>query len=500
MGGNIAVDAAVLDPGLPISSQITGFHRGTATPRFGGEIETALGYQGPDGPKPIAYSGTNQPTARHVLHYFIDQAKYSVAKEDESGNPYVLEAPDGSVVCFERYASVLERADRSFPADQNGFSNFIRSVNGYALNLDLATAELGLFISPLDFDDLFNPGDFTGTEAPSPERYGRGSLLDEYDRRHPRVDEIDRRAVSCHFSMGFRDPHHLKRMMGVMTYLTPGIYAAYSTVNPTVLAGEEGHILNAAESSGFRDRRTLLAPRALAWELAVDDRAGLPRDLVHAVTDPAKTFKDIVGIYCRFNAIGLPGRDSFKKAAAGAGPVTLKDYMTHIGTLWFDHRADPLRLEARMAGSGVWKLKSLACLLKIGLMDMEVLSSIEKALGATAITAEDIIEARKNVPFQGMNTPIGAQGRTVSDILRMAVYFAKPKIPAPFRHEIAPLEAVLRANKSDADCLLENPELLRGLMDTPFSVRLPLAMTAAPSPDAAFGDRRRPDKPSFAGP
>ncbi len=500
MGGNIKINNQALSRDISPHFQLASGHEGTPRPKFGGEIETMIF----DGSMPIAYAGTTGAGTQDIFSEFVSRYGYSVGKSDHEGNPIVLEGPSRTILCLEHFASVVERTDRAFKGNGKGLGGFLGSVDAYAKQLSRITQDLGLTVSPFDYNTLAGYESFLGRESPGrPEQ--SNPFLRDFDDRNKQVDsEIECRAVSSHFSVGFRDQHHLKRMMAVLMYLTPGIYAAYSTAMPTALVrdGRKKGIaalnFNVATAQGHAP---LFVPRAMAWPLAKPDRTGLPENLVKTVLDPRKGFEDIVAAFCDYHAIALSythdARTFSQMVLQGHGdtrePVTVQDYLEHIATLWFDLRVDPKRLESRMAGSAPWKLKSLAVLLQIGLTDDSALSDIEKMLHKTGITAEDILEARKNVPFQGLMTPMGKE--TAGSVLRKAMKIVENHAPKKFHGELAPLKTVLRYG-SDAEILASLPILGESLTATPFNKREPLAVNREAY---AFRPGRSVERPCITG-
>ncbi len=480
MAGNIQVTDLNLSKKLSASFQLAALHGGTTAPKFGAEMETMILQPTPQGYKPITYA-----QARHFLDALTTQHGFTVRRH-AGGKPFVLDGPDGSVICFERYASVLERADKAYSGDLAGLGVFMASIEAHAQRLQHTADAHGLVINPYDFDPWCDAADFTGTEAPS-ERFAADGFMAHYDAHHPKIDMIDRRTTSTHVSIGYRDPVHLKRMMRILTVLTPSMYAAFSTVLPTVLAEQDGQkvLMKAADVKPGQAATPVPVPRALAWTLAAPDRSGLPAALVRTIMDPAKTLQDVIRVYCNRPVLRHSSMDypkSFNRLAREGLPVggkqqllTLNDYTAHIGTLWLDHRADPVRLEARMAGTGLWKTKALACFMIAGFLNPGALDQLEAMVQQNGITADDVLKARHRVAFDGLQTIVNANGLTAAALFLQAVDIVATTLPAAETAHLDDLRAMLKTGLSDAGYLWHN-DADPDLMKIPFAERRPLAV------------------------
>lgn len=472
---------------------ITAQHQGSPSPKFGGEFEIFLTRQDGHGIfSPIAYddapcgaAGTNA-----IIKQLIKDHGFSPLKQVE-GKPVLLEGLDGSIISFEKYASVIERADKAYKG-ANGLTEFASSVESFAGYIETLSRTFNMKASPFDYDIFCRKEHFTPDKQAPSERFGDNGMLGHYDNDHPLVDAIDRHTTSGHFSLGYEDRDHLWRMTKALTKLTPSLYAAFAASPPTYLAisGDQKELLTGRElkekekeDSFTPDQvRPVLVPRALAWTLADKNRTGLPDDMIALSFEENNDFSHYVAMICNKADIIHTAYDkeqSFLQTLSDrAGShheknLTLNDYITHIGTIWHDFRADTVRLESRMPGNAVWKSKATAALLVGALQNREGLVATEKYLDSLTITPRSLRQARDEVAFDGLQTAVGEGGLTLKDMLLPILDIARAHIPAENAAYLDPLEKVLQSGLSDSDVL----KMIDEHIDGDYSAFLDLNLT-----------------------
>lgn len=453
--------------------EITQRHRGNPAPKFGGEFEIFLTRRNDNGNyEPLSYD--DAPCGRAgtgaIINRLARDHGYSPLKQVE-GKTVLLKGTDGSIISFEKYASVLERADKAYDAAQ-GLSEFAASIENFAGHIDRLGREFNMKASPFDYDVFCARETFTQDKHAPSDRFGEGGMLGHYDNDHPLIDAIDRHTTSGHFSLGYEDRDHLWRMTKVLARLTPSLYAAFAASPPTYLAetGGRKELLTASElAEQERAGRTpervkpVLVPRALVWTLADERRTGLPDEMIAMSFETGNGFSDYVAMMCNKADIIHTAYDkeqSFLQtlAARASGndeteKLTLNDYIAHIGTIWHDFRADTVRLESRMPGNAVWKSKATAAFLVGALQSREGLAATEKYLDGLAMTPATLRQARDEVAFEGLKTPVTEDGLSLGDIMRPLVDIARAHIPAENAAYLDPLEKVLETGMSDSDVL-----------------------------------------------
>jgi len=393
---------------------------------------------------------------------------YTVANRI-NGHPTTLHGADGAILCFEKYAAVVERADKAYSQD-GGFSKFTASIDDFAQQMQDYAQTHNLKISPFDFDVFCDANQFAGTETPS-ERFGKVGVLDDYDNAHPLMDDIDRRTTSGHFSVGYKDLDHLWRQIKVMTILTPTIYAAFASSPPCVeIKKKDVHSIvpkHQAKQMMKSDAQIevvnqLRVPRAQLWTLSDANRTGIAPELATAIFDPKASFQTYVDMIVGKDDIGAGKSGSFQNTI-NEGASNLADYMQHVSTLWYDVRVDLIRLEVRSAGNAPWKSKALGALLTEMLLNEETLQKVESYIADQNLSAEGVLSARADVGTLGLKTTYGQTSVTAQSLLQgvtdivMASTHDRDKTTS-----LQPLKSVLDAGKSDSDILAEMEDDLKG--------------------------------------
>ena len=443
--------------------------------------------QGCDRIEPVGYdTNTDQIGTSAFFQKMIDDQGYEVI-DNVDGQPTLLKGADNSVISFERYACVVERADRAYEG-KGALNKFSKSIDDFAKMVESFAKDNGLKTSPFDYDIFCTQSSFDGKEAPS-KRFGEGGTLDEYDALHPLTVEIDRRTTSSHFSVGYKDHKHLWRQIKIMTILTPAIYAAFASSPPTyevTVDGQKtimsGQKIKQSEQDGksVSIEKQLLVPRAHIWDLSDPDRTGIDPTIAHMVFEKDSSFEGYIEKIMSKESICLEKGNltqSFKSHITKKD-VHLSDYMKHVSTLWYDVRVDLLRLEVRSAGNAPWKSKALGALMTSILLDDALMKRVELYIDSLDLNAEDLINARGNVAEHGLKTKYG-KDVTAQDLLKTITDIAC-QYPVSSQHAelMQPLKSVLETGMSDSDVLAKMDTELGGdfspLLDIPYTKIAPL--------------------------
>lgn len=468
MSGNIKVKTHFKNvTGASLAQIIAEAHQYTSQPKFGGELEVMGLLQNSQGSlEPAGYDHTDtQMGMRGLIDNMLVSHGFGV-KKSVDGKPSKIISPEGEIICFENYAAVVERADKAY-APQNGLATFAESIDKFSQALSAFSKISGIKFSPFDYDVFCQPSDFEGKHSPR-DRFGDGGLLSFYDAQHPLVEEIDMRTTSSHFSVGYKDPSDLWRMIKVMTVLTPSLYAAFAGSPPTEEATYEGQktILpknkaKALEAEGhdIQIQKQLLVPRARMWTLTDADRTGINPHIADAVCDPESSFADYVRLVIDSPVVMYGEKhatETFKNMypqLAGKELNPVDEYMTHVSTFWYDIRVDMLRLEARMAGNAPWKSKAIGALMTTILLNDDALKEVEKIIEGEQLSADDILQARHDVAEYGINTSIGGNGLSVGDLLSKVLFQAYVHIEPENKNLLDPLQKILDTKMPDSEFL-----------------------------------------------
>ncbi len=473
--GGVATPNHVLLP-HKVLRQVKSAHKPVDAPKFGGELEVMFVHAPDDDGhvEPVGYASEPGKVGMEELFSKMTASGTHHSVKDIEGQDILLHGKDGSVMCFENYACVVERADRAY-GGPSAFDDFVASIDQFTASVDAFAAEHDLCVSPFDFDIFCDKKDFEGKNAPS-ERFGEEGLLSAYDAAHPLTDDIDRRTTSSHFSVGYKDFDHLWRQIKIMTVLTPAIYASFASSPPTVECEVDGQktilpkkdaLDRKANGDDIKIGEDLLVPRARLWSLMDADRTGIDTKLAELVCADNSSFNDYVDMILDKEAIcfGEKGqKQSFRDHVKSQnGTVFTNDYMKHVSTLWYDVRIDLLRLEARSAGNAAWKSKSIGALLTTILLNDEVMEKVEKVIDDLNLSPQDILSARHDVASRGLATTFGDKGVEIGHVMKKIVDIASEALMEKGQHQhIAPLADVLRTGKTDSDILAELYDTLGG--------------------------------------
>lgn len=111
-----------------VISDLVSAHKYTPHPRFGGELEIMCLRRDRNGDcEPAGYN----PGMRAFLDGLIEEGLAKKVTEVE-GQPVRLELTGGEVICFEKYAAFIERADTSYSHSEVGLLKFARSIDAFA--------------------------------------------------------------------------------------------------------------------------------------------------------------------------------------------------------------------------------------------------------------------------------------------------------------------------------------------------------------------------------
>ncbi len=467
-----------------VQKQVIKAHNPNPKPKFGGEVEVMLMHPPKDGQcEPVGYKAeAGKAGMQDFFTEMTDSKKFHSAK-DIDGQDVLLHGDDKSVLCFENYAAVIERADRAYD-QENGLSQFALSVDSFVGKVSQFAQKNDFVINPFDFDVFCPKESFEGKNAPS-DRFGDDGLLSQYDDNHPLTDDIDRRTTSAHFSVGYKDMNHLWRQTRILTMLVPGLYAAFAGAPPTVEVEKDGQktilpkkdaleALDAGEDIKIGDQ--LLVPRAHLWTLSDPERTGINPKVAELVCDQYGDFGKYINAIMDMEVI-LYGQPEEKRtftdyvkdkyADSPRSGMSTDDYMSHVSTLWYDVRIDLIRTEARMAGHTPWKSKAVGALLSTILLNDDAMDQVEQYLDGLKLKPQDILDARANVGRDGLKTQMGGPEKTVQEILKQVTEIATTAIKPENKKLLEPLQTVLQLGKSDSDILAEM-ELELGGDYTPF--------------------------------